>query len=132
MLSTLDIISNGRIELGIGAGWHEEEYRQYGYDFPATVVRIAQLDEAVSIIKAMWSKQNAGWLWPWLSSSATLFLRHWICLSSFVLNLSIFSFANHMTFQFSCSEYTTTLSFCPSTILGEGKFYSFRTSTRED
>jgi len=45
--------------LGIGAGWHEEEYRQYGYDFPATVVRIAQLDEAVSIIKAMWSKQNA-------------------------------------------------------------------------
>jgi F420-dependent oxidoreductase-like protein len=59
MLSTLDIISNGRIELGIGAGWHEEEYRQYGYDFPATVVRIAQLDEAVSIIKAMWSKQNA-------------------------------------------------------------------------
>jgi F420-dependent oxidoreductase-like protein len=59
MLSTLDIISDGRIELGIGAGWHEEEYMQYGYDFPATVVRIAQLDEAVSIIKAMWSKQNA-------------------------------------------------------------------------
>jgi hypothetical protein len=59
MLSTLDIISNGRIELGIGAGWHEEEYKQYGYDFPTTVVRIAQLDEAVSIIRAMWSKQNA-------------------------------------------------------------------------
>ena len=38
MLSTLDIISNGRIELGIGAGWHEEEYRQYGYDFPTTPV----------------------------------------------------------------------------------------------
>jgi alkanesulfonate monooxygenase SsuD/methylene tetrahydromethanopterin reductase-like flavin-dependent oxidoreductase (luciferase family) len=47
------------MELGIGAGWHEEEYRQYGYEFPATVVRIAQLDEAVRIIKAMWSKQNA-------------------------------------------------------------------------
>jgi F420-dependent oxidoreductase-like protein len=59
MLSTLDVISNGRIELGIGAGWYEEEYRQYGYDFPTTIVRIAQLDEAVSIIKAMWSKQNA-------------------------------------------------------------------------
>jgi F420-dependent oxidoreductase-like protein len=59
MLSTLDIISNGRIELGIGAGWHEEEYRQYGYDFPTTPVRIEQLDEAISIIKAMWSKRNA-------------------------------------------------------------------------
>ena len=59
MLSTLDVISNGRIELGIGAGWHEEEYRQYGYDFPSTVVRIDQLDEAVSVIKAMWSKQKA-------------------------------------------------------------------------
>jgi alkanesulfonate monooxygenase SsuD/methylene tetrahydromethanopterin reductase-like flavin-dependent oxidoreductase (luciferase family) len=59
MLSTLDIISNGRIELGIGAGWHEEEYKQYGYDFPTTIVRIEQLDEATNIIKAMWSKQNA-------------------------------------------------------------------------
>jgi alkanesulfonate monooxygenase SsuD/methylene tetrahydromethanopterin reductase-like flavin-dependent oxidoreductase (luciferase family) len=59
ILSTLDVISNGRIELGIGAGWYEEEYRQYGYDFPSTVVRIEQLDEAVSIIKAMWSKQKA-------------------------------------------------------------------------
>jgi len=59
MLSTLDVISNGRIELGIGAGWHEEEYMQYGYDFPLTVVRIEQLDEAVSVIKAMWSKQKA-------------------------------------------------------------------------
>jgi F420-dependent oxidoreductase-like protein len=59
MLSTLDVISNGRVELGIGAGWHEEEYRQYGYDFPTTIMRIEQLDEAISIIKAMWSKQNA-------------------------------------------------------------------------
>jgi hypothetical protein len=49
-----------------------------------------------------------------------------------VLKLSIFSFANYYRFQFFCLGYTTTLSFCPSTILGEGKFYSFRTSTRED
>jgi alkanesulfonate monooxygenase SsuD/methylene tetrahydromethanopterin reductase-like flavin-dependent oxidoreductase (luciferase family) len=58
MLSTLDIISNGRVELGIGAGWHIEEYRQYGYDFPTSQIRIKQLEEAISIIKAMWSKEN--------------------------------------------------------------------------
>ena len=55
MLSTLDIISNGRIELGIGAGWYEQEYLSYGYDFPSNTIRIMQLDESISIIKAMWT-----------------------------------------------------------------------------
>jgi alkanesulfonate monooxygenase SsuD/methylene tetrahydromethanopterin reductase-like flavin-dependent oxidoreductase (luciferase family) len=59
MVSTLDIISNGRVELGIGAGWHVEEYEQYGYEFPSAVARIAQLDEAVSILKEMWVKPKA-------------------------------------------------------------------------
>ena len=56
MLSTLDIISNGRVELGIGAGWYGQEYKAYGYDFPSNVARIKQLDEALSIIKAMWTE----------------------------------------------------------------------------
>jgi hypothetical protein len=34
MISTLDLISNGRVELGIGAGWYEQEFRAYGYHFP--------------------------------------------------------------------------------------------------
>ena len=55
MLSTLDIISNGRVELGIGAGWYEQEYLAYGYDFPSNITRIMQLDESISIIKAMWT-----------------------------------------------------------------------------
>jgi alkanesulfonate monooxygenase SsuD/methylene tetrahydromethanopterin reductase-like flavin-dependent oxidoreductase (luciferase family) len=59
MLSTLDIISEGRIELGIGAGWHEGEYRQYGYDFPPAPIRIEQLDESITIIKSMWTKGRA-------------------------------------------------------------------------
>jgi F420-dependent oxidoreductase-like protein len=59
MLSTLDIISNGRSELGIGAGWYEQEYLSYGYDFPSARTRIMQLDESISIIKAMWTEKYA-------------------------------------------------------------------------
>ena len=59
MLSTLDVISNGRIELGIGAGWYEQEYIAYGYDFPSNISRIKQLDESLSIIKAMWTYKRA-------------------------------------------------------------------------
>jgi alkanesulfonate monooxygenase SsuD/methylene tetrahydromethanopterin reductase-like flavin-dependent oxidoreductase (luciferase family) len=59
MSSTLDIISNGRVELGIGAGWYEQEYLAYGYDFPSDRTRIAQLDESISIIKAMWTDKYA-------------------------------------------------------------------------
>lgn len=54
MISTLDIISQGRVELGIGAGWYEHEYTAYGYEFPSHFVRISQLDESLNVIKAMW------------------------------------------------------------------------------
>ena len=59
MLSTLDVISNGRAELGIGAGWHKEEYIQYGYDFPPALTRMEQLDESISIVKSMWTQERA-------------------------------------------------------------------------
>jgi F420-dependent oxidoreductase-like protein len=59
MLSTLDVISGGRVELGIGAGWYNQEYLAYGYDFPSNVARIRQLDESLSIIKAMWTETYA-------------------------------------------------------------------------
>jgi alkanesulfonate monooxygenase SsuD/methylene tetrahydromethanopterin reductase-like flavin-dependent oxidoreductase (luciferase family) len=58
-LSTLDIISNGRVELGIGAGWYEQEYIAYGYDFPSDISRIEQLDESLRVIKAMWTATKA-------------------------------------------------------------------------
>jgi F420-dependent oxidoreductase-like protein len=59
MLSTLDVISDGRVELGIGAGWYEKEYAAYGYDFPSHVKRIRQLDESISVIKELWTAKRA-------------------------------------------------------------------------
>jgi len=58
MGATLDFLTGGRFILGIGAGWMEEEYIQYGYDFPPPAVRIKQLEESVQIIKSMWVKDG--------------------------------------------------------------------------
>ncbi len=51
--TTLDHISGGRFELGIGAGWHQWEAAAYGYDFPSVGVRLEMLDEAATIIRGM-------------------------------------------------------------------------------
>jgi alkanesulfonate monooxygenase SsuD/methylene tetrahydromethanopterin reductase-like flavin-dependent oxidoreductase (luciferase family) len=56
MAATLQVLTGGRLILGIGAGWKEDEYRAYGYDFPKDSVRIAQLAEAVQIIRRMWTE----------------------------------------------------------------------------
>ena len=52
--STIDVLSGGRLEFGIGAGWYSAEYEAYGFPFPRAGVRLAQLKEAISIIKGMW------------------------------------------------------------------------------
>jgi alkanesulfonate monooxygenase SsuD/methylene tetrahydromethanopterin reductase-like flavin-dependent oxidoreductase (luciferase family) len=59
MGATLQALSGGRFILGIGAGWKEDEYRAYGYEFPRTPVRIAQLEEAVQIIRRLWTEAPA-------------------------------------------------------------------------
>jgi F420-dependent oxidoreductase-like protein len=56
MGATLDVISGGRLELGLGAGWFEREYRAYGIPFPRIGERIEQLDEAVDVIRTMWTQ----------------------------------------------------------------------------
>jgi alkanesulfonate monooxygenase SsuD/methylene tetrahydromethanopterin reductase-like flavin-dependent oxidoreductase (luciferase family) len=56
MGAVLQTLSGGRFILGIGAGWKENEYLSYGYDFPAPAVRIHQLEEAVQIIRGMWTQ----------------------------------------------------------------------------
>jgi len=60
MAAGVDIISRGRLTFGIGAGWHDAEYRQYGWEFPQRpVVRIAQMEEAIRLIKTMWTEKRA-------------------------------------------------------------------------
>jgi F420-dependent oxidoreductase-like protein len=59
MISTMDVMSNGRMELGIGAGWFKEEYLAYGYDYKGAFARIEQLEEALSIIKSLWTEESS-------------------------------------------------------------------------
>jgi alkanesulfonate monooxygenase SsuD/methylene tetrahydromethanopterin reductase-like flavin-dependent oxidoreductase (luciferase family) len=54
--STVDVISGGRLDWGIGAGWYENEYRAYGYDFPKPKDRIGMLRECVEIVRSMWTE----------------------------------------------------------------------------
>jgi alkanesulfonate monooxygenase SsuD/methylene tetrahydromethanopterin reductase-like flavin-dependent oxidoreductase (luciferase family) len=55
MAATVQALSGGRLVLGIGAGWNAEEYQAYGWPFPPAKVRIAQLAEAIEVIRAMWA-----------------------------------------------------------------------------
>lgn len=55
---TIDHLSNGRADVGIGAGWFEEEFRDFGYGYPPLGKRLDQLEEALTIIKALWAGET--------------------------------------------------------------------------
>jgi alkanesulfonate monooxygenase SsuD/methylene tetrahydromethanopterin reductase-like flavin-dependent oxidoreductase (luciferase family) len=56
--SVLDVISHGRLEFGIGAGWYDHEYKAYGIPFEKASIRIERLEEAVQIVRKMWTEQS--------------------------------------------------------------------------
>jgi F420-dependent oxidoreductase-like protein len=53
--AAVDVLSGGRLELGLGAGWHEGEHRAFGIPYPRVGERIRRLDEAVQVIQALWA-----------------------------------------------------------------------------
>ena len=59
MASCIDVMSHGRLVLGIGAGWYQHEYEAYGYQYPETPERLRMLREALQVIKAMWTEDEA-------------------------------------------------------------------------
>jgi len=59
MAAGVDVMSHGRLILGIGAGWYEHEFLAYGYEYPETPDRLRMLREALQVIKAMWTQERA-------------------------------------------------------------------------
>jgi F420-dependent oxidoreductase-like protein len=58
MASTVDVLSRGRLTLGIGAGWYEPDYLGFGYEFGSAGDRLRRLNEAVQIILSLWTKDE--------------------------------------------------------------------------
>ena len=56
--ATIDHVAGGRLELGVGAGWFEDEHRQYGIPFPPTATRIRMLGESLQILTSLWASQR--------------------------------------------------------------------------
>lgn len=61
MAASLQTFSRGRLIMGYGAGWLEDEYHAYGYEFPSARVRIAQMVEGIEVMKAMWTQRPANY-----------------------------------------------------------------------
>ena len=56
---SVDAISGGRLDVGIGAGWADKEFAAYGYEYPPDRVRLDMLEEAAQVLKAMWTSDEA-------------------------------------------------------------------------
>lgn len=57
-LATLDVLSEGRLEIGIGAGWNEPEYKASGIPFEAVPIRVSRLEEAIAVLKGLFAEDK--------------------------------------------------------------------------
>jgi F420-dependent oxidoreductase-like protein len=74
IVASLDNASNGRIDLGIGAGWKYSEYKAYGYPFPSAKERVTQLMEAIQIINLLWTEERPSFDGDFYKIKETMFL----------------------------------------------------------
>ena len=65
MAATLDVISGGRLEVGLGGGWAEIEFRTFGLPFPPTAERLQAMDEAAAILRSLWTQPRTTFQGRW-------------------------------------------------------------------
>ena len=63
--SNIDVISGGRLDWGIGAGWYDHEFRGYGYEFLPARDRIAMLRETVEVVRSLWTEPDTTYTGKW-------------------------------------------------------------------
>ena len=59
MAAMLDVLSKGRLFMGIGAAWNQEESLAYGIPFPTNKERLLKLEEAIQIVRRMWTEEES-------------------------------------------------------------------------
>jgi F420-dependent oxidoreductase-like protein len=74
IVASLDNASHGRMDLGIGAGWKDSEYKAYGYPFPSAKDRVTQLREAIQIITLLWTAERPSFDGNFYKIHETMFL----------------------------------------------------------
>jgi F420-dependent oxidoreductase-like protein len=75
LVATVDEMSGGRIEVGVGAGWHEEEHTQLGLDFPPARQRADMLEDELAMLRGLWGEAD-GWSYGGLSVTVTGAIFH--------------------------------------------------------
>jgi F420-dependent oxidoreductase-like protein len=60
VVATVDEMSGGRVEMGMGAGWHDDEHAALGIPYPDTVERVDRLEESLAIVRGLWDEPD-GW-----------------------------------------------------------------------